>query len=109
LRIAGTAELSDQRIALREESCVTLLKVAKDWFPDAANYAQASFWCGARPMLPDGPPVLGATPVPNVFLNVGHGSTGWAMSCGSGQILADVITGKPPAIDLDGLTIARYC
>jgi D-amino-acid dehydrogenase len=108
MRVAGTAELSDQRIAVREESCATLLKVAKDWFPGAANYAQASFWCGARPMLPDGPPLLGATHVPRVFLNVGHGSTGWAMSCGSGQILADIVTGKPPAIDLDGLTIARY-
>jgi D-amino-acid dehydrogenase len=59
-------------------------------------------------MLPDGPPLLGATRYPNLFLNLGHGSTGWAMACGSGQVVADVISDQTPAIDLDGLTLARY-
>jgi D-amino-acid dehydrogenase len=59
-------------------------------------------------MTPDGPPLLGPTPVRNLFLNLGHGSTGWAMSLGSGRIVADLITGSPPAIDIDGLTLARY-
>jgi D-amino-acid dehydrogenase len=59
-------------------------------------------------MLPDGPPVLGATPVPNVYLNLGHGSTGWAMACGSARIVADVVSGAEPQIDLEGLTIERY-
>jgi D-amino-acid dehydrogenase len=59
-------------------------------------------------MLPDGPPVLGATPVPNLFLNLGHGSTGWAMACGSARVVADVLAGAKPEIDLDGLTLARF-
>ena len=49
-------------------------------------------------MTPDGTPIVGRTPVANLFLNTGHGTLGWTMSCGSGQLLADLISGKPPAI-----------
>ncbi|RZI41918.1 D-amino acid dehydrogenase [Herbaspirillum sp. HC18] len=108
IRVAGTAELGSRADELRERALRTLIKVGGDWFPDAANYAQANFWCGTRPMLPDGPPLLGATPVRNVYVNIGHGSNGWAMAAGCGRVLADVISGHAPDIDLDGLTLARY-
>jgi D-amino-acid dehydrogenase len=108
LRVAGTAEVGSRGMKLRDAALRTLLKVVRDWFPAAASYAQARFWVGARPMLPDGPPVLGATAYPNLFLNVGHGSTGWAMACGSARIVADVIAGRAPQIDLEGLTLDRY-
>lgn len=112
IRIAGTAELGDRALSLEtsnaERALATLVKVARDWFPGAASYQNASWWVGARPMLPDGPPVLGPTRHPRVFLNLGHGSTGWTMAAGSGRIVADVITGRTPEIDLDGLTLARY-
>ncbi|GAB4480422.1 MAG: D-amino acid dehydrogenase [Burkholderiaceae bacterium] len=108
LRVAGTAELGSRGLRLRETALRTLLKVARDWFPAAASYAQARFWVGARPMLPDGPPVLGRTGYPNLYLNVGHGSTGWAMACGSARVVADVIAGHTPRIDLEGLTLDRY-
>lgn len=108
MRIAGTAEIGDSALTLRDAALRTLIKVASDWFPGAARYSDAQFWVGARPMLPDGPPVLGATPVGGLYLNLGHGSTGWAMACGSARVLADVITGTTPEIALDGLTIERY-
>jgi len=108
LRIAGTAELGTRGMKLRDSALRTLLKVAQDWFPYAASYAKSRFWIGARPMLPDGPPVLGKTPIANLYVNTGHGSTGWVMSCGSARVLADVIAGRAPAIDLDGLTLDRY-
>lgn len=108
LRIAGTAEVGTRGAALRDSAVRTLVKVAHDWFPYAAKYHQASFWVGARPMLPDGPPVIGATSIPNLFLNTGHGSSGWVMACGSGRIVTDVISGRAADIDLEGLTVARY-
>ncbi len=108
LRIAGTAEFGNRKLALRDAALGTLLRVARDWFPRAANYGQAHSWVGARPMLPDGPPVLGATPLGNLYLNVGHGSTGWAMACGSARVVADVVAGREPQIDLEGLTIERF-
>jgi D-amino-acid dehydrogenase len=59
-------------------------------------------------MTPDGPPILGRTPIANLFLNVGHGSQGWSMACGSGRVVADLVVGRQPEIDLEGLTLARY-
>jgi D-amino-acid dehydrogenase len=108
VRIAGTAEIGARGTQLRAAALRTLAKVGDDWFPDAANYSTATFWSGVRPMLPDGPPVLGASPIRNIYLNVGHGSAGWAMAPGSGKLLADIMSGHTPEIDLDGLTLARY-
>jgi D-amino-acid dehydrogenase len=108
LRLAGTAELGTRSDELRDSALRTLLKVANDWFPYAASFRQGKMWVGARPMLPDGPPVLGRTPIGNLFLNTGHGSSGWVMAVGSGQIVADVLAGRSPAIDLEGLTLDRF-
>jgi len=108
MRVAGTAEIGTRGMALRDGALRTLLKVAQDWFPYAASWRQAKFWVGARPMLPDGPPLLGRTPLANLYLNTGHGSSGWVMAVGSGRVVADLIAGRQPDIDLDGLTLARY-
>jgi D-amino-acid dehydrogenase len=108
LRIAGTAEIGSRRLRLRASALRTLIRVATDWFPAAAAYTQAQFWVGARPMLPDGPPLLGPTPVRGLWINIGHGSSGWAMACGSARVIADLLSGRSPEIDLDGLTLARY-
>lgn len=112
VRVSGIADLGNHTLSLEtrqaERAFATLLKVARDWFPGAAHYQTASWWVGARPMLPDGPPVLGPTRHPNIYLNLGHGSTGWSMAAGSGRILADVISQRVPEIDLEGLTVARY-
>lgn len=108
VRVAGTAELGDDRLQLRAACLHTLRQVMQDWFPLAGDLEEARFWVGRRPMTPDGPPVLGPTPVGKLFLNLGHGSTGWAMSLGSGRVVADLVTGAAPAIDIDGLTLARY-
>ncbi|MEC5409008.1 D-amino acid dehydrogenase [Paraburkholderia sp. MPAMCS5] len=108
LRVAGTAELGSRHTTLREQALQTLMKVLSDWFPQAASPASAHFWVGRRPMTPDGAPLLGPSGIGNLWLNLGHGSTGWAMSMGSGRVVADLITQRKLEIDLDGLTLARY-
>ncbi len=108
IRIAGLADFGSRSLELREAALRTLIKVGDDWFPHAANYRGAQFWCGTRPMLPDGPPLLGATPVKNVYLNIGHGPTGWSMAAGSGKLVADIVTGREPEIDMEGLTLKRF-
>ncbi|MFC0402197.1 D-amino acid dehydrogenase [Paraburkholderia rhizosphaerae] len=108
LRVAGTAELGDRQATLREQSLRTLLKVLDDWFPHASAPSSAQFWVGRRPMMPDGAPLLGPSGIDHLWLNIGHGSTGWAMALGSGRVVADLVTQRRPEIDLDGLTIARY-
>ena len=59
-------------------------------------------------MTPDGAPVLGQTKWKNLFVNTGHGSLGWSLACGSGHILADLLVGRTPGIDLSGLTVDRF-
>ena len=56
----------------------------------------------------DGPPLIGPTRYSNLYLNTGHGTLGWTMAAGSGRVLADLISGRDPEVDLDGLTLARY-
>jgi D-amino-acid dehydrogenase len=108
IRVAGLAEFGSRTMELREAALRTLIKVGEDWFPNAANYGHAQFWCGHRPMLPDGPPLIGATAVKNVYMNIGHGPTGWAMAAGSAKLLADIVSGAVPEIDTDGLSLTRY-
>jgi len=107
IRVAGTAELGSPRLEPRPAALRTLVKVGRDWFPEAADWSRASCWVGARPMTPDGPALLGYTPIDRLFVNMGHGSTGWAMAAGAGQVVADLVTGRRPEIDLDGLTLER--
>lgn len=108
MRIAGCAELGSSNVNLHQKAINTMVKVADDWFPNAANYRTASFWCGPTGMLPEGVPLLGPTRYANVFVNAGHGAGAWAMAAGSGKLLADMVSGRTPEIDPNGLTLARY-
>jgi D-amino-acid dehydrogenase len=107
VRVAGMAELAGYDLRLRRRPCDTLTYVVKDLFPRGADLARAQFWAGLRAMTPDGPPILGSTPYANLFLNTGHGTLGWTMACGSGRLLAEIVSGRSPSIDLDGLTLER--
>ena len=108
IRVGGTAELAGYSRRLRPSRRATLEYVVTDLFPGSGDVAKATFWTGLRPMTPDGTPVIGPCPYPNLFLATGHGTLGWTMSAGTGQVLADVVSGRKPAIDLAGLTYARY-
>ena len=107
VRVAGGAELGGRPERHNKASLATLYKVLNDWFPGAAHMTQAQVWKGSRPMLPDGPPVLGASGLPGVWLNLGHGSSGWALACGSARVVADSIAARAPGINVEGLGIGR--
>ena len=108
IRVGGTAELAGYSLKLHEARRRTLGHVVSDLFPGGGDLARAEFWCGLRPMTPDGTPVIGATHIANLFLATGHGTLGWTMAAGTGRVLADVISGRSAGIDLAGLTIERY-
>ncbi|MEQ1534434.1 MAG: D-amino acid dehydrogenase [Burkholderiaceae bacterium] len=112
VRVAGSAEIGGSLDNKQVSAISTLYKVLQDWFPGAAHIsnmgASVTEWKGARPMLPDGPPVLGASGVPNIWLNLGHGSSGWALSCGSARVLADLIANRHPDVDVSGMSIERF-
>ena len=107
LRVGGMAELAGFDLRLNPRRRATLEKVTQSLFP-GGDLAQAQFWSGLRPMTPDGTPLVGATPLENLYLNTGHGTLGWTMACGSAQLLADLISGRRPAISTEGLDMGRY-
>ena len=116
VRVAGSAEIGGSLAKKNAAAIQTLYKVLHDWFPGAARLvnsgsatmgAAVQEWKGARPMLPDGPPLVGPTNIPGVWLNLGHGSSGWALSCGCARIVADLMAGRKPEVDIEGLGVER--
>jgi D-amino-acid dehydrogenase len=108
IRVGGTAELAGFDLRLKAGRRKTLEHVVTDLFPRCGDVQRASFWCGLRPMTPDGPPVIGATRYKQLLLATGHGTLGWTMAAGTGRVVADLVANREPDISLDGLTLARY-
>ncbi len=110
IRVGGMAELAGFDLRLNPRRHKTLEMVLNGLFPRAGDLSQALFWTGLRPMTPDGTPILGqaSKAFPNVWLNTGHGTLGWTMACGSGQLLADMLAQQKPAIEVGDLAYSRY-
>ncbi|MDO5706198.1 MAG: D-amino acid dehydrogenase [Paracoccus sp. (in: a-proteobacteria)] len=108
IRVGGLAEIAGYGLSLNPRRRETLALSVNDMFGGAGDVDGAAFWCGLRPMTPDGTPIVGATPIGNLFLNTGHGTLGWTMAAGSGRVLADLISGRAPDIQTDDLGYARY-
>ncbi|MEC5217110.1 D-amino-acid dehydrogenase [Actimicrobium sp. GrIS 1.19] len=108
VRVAGVAEPGARSQEVPEAAQRTLRKVATDWFPNASNYNNATLWSGMRPMLPDGVPIVGGTPLRNVFVGLDDGANGWTAALGIGKVLSDLVSGRVPDIDIDGLTLSRF-
>ncbi|MET0323096.1 MAG: D-amino acid dehydrogenase [Duganella sp.] len=108
IRVGGMAELAGFDLSLNPQRRKTLELVVNDLYPEGGALEAAQFWTGLRPATPDGTPIVGATPLGNLYTNTGHGTLGWSMSCGSGRYLADLMAGQAPAIDTEGLNMFRY-
>ncbi|WP_424814511.1 D-amino acid dehydrogenase [Roseococcus sp. YIM B11640] len=108
IRVGGTAELAGFSLKLRAPRRETLEFSVTDLFPDGGDVREAKFWTGLRPMTPDGTPIIGATRFDNLYLNTGHGTLGWTMACGSGRVLADLMTERKPEIEAADLGPSRY-
>lgn len=108
IRVGGTAELAGFDMTLRESRRHTLNHVLTDLFPKGGDVSKATFWCGLRPMTPDGTPIVGPTPYPNMMLATGHGTLGWTMAAGTARVIDDLISGRKPQISLEGLSMDRY-
>ncbi len=108
IRVGGMAEIAGFDLSLKPKRQATLTHSVEDLFCGAGDQSQAKFWCGLRPMTPDGTPIVGRSPIQNLFLNTGHGTLGWTMAAGSGRVLADIVSGKRTEIEAGDLGYARY-
>ncbi|MCE9632948.1 MAG: D-amino acid dehydrogenase [Methylophilales bacterium] len=110
IRVGGMAELAGFDLSLNPRRRETLEMVLNGLFPNGGDVSKSLFWTGLRPMTPDGTPIIGkaSASYSNVWLNTGHGTLGWTMACGSGQVLADLMANQPTAIRCDDLNLSRY-
>ena len=108
IRVGGMAELDGYSATLNPSRRATLEHVVSDLYPAGGDAKTGAFWSGLRPMTPDGPPLIGRAKFRNLWLNCDHGTLGWTMACGSGRVLADLVSGRAPAIDARPLSLDRY-
>jgi D-amino-acid dehydrogenase len=108
IRVGGMAEIAGFDASLSPKRQATLTHSVEDLFGGAGDQSRATFWSGLRPMTPDGTPIVGRSPIGNLFLNTGHGTLGWTMAAGSGRVLADIVSGRRTDIDAVDLGYSRY-
>lgn len=107
LRVAAMVDIGSTDTRVSPARMAALKALCRHTFPTAGDYDNAQEWAGQRPSTPEGPPVLGTTRFANLWLNVGHGSLGFTLSCASAAVLAHLIDRRPSPISLDGLTLSR--
>jgi D-amino-acid dehydrogenase len=111
LRISGTAEIAGFDAKPDRRRTAKLAASVAELFPAFERCLEAErprVWAGLRPTTPDGPPIIGATPIRNLWIATGHGPQGWTGACGTARIVADLVSGREAEIDLNGLTLARF-
>ena len=111
LRVAGTAEFAGFDTRENPSRSASILKHTLRLLPQLAGRvkpADVLHWNGLRPMTADGPPILGATRYPNLFLNTGHGPLGFTLAAGSSRAVADLAAGREPEIPLAAYSLARF-
>lgn len=99
LRMAGTAEVSGYDTSVNETRCAAIADRVRKFLPNSADFGNVKKWAGLRPATPSNVPVIGRTRYANLYLNSGHGTLGWTLSCGSGAAIADLISGRPTEVD----------
>jgi len=111
LRVAGMADIAGYSTHIDPVRIGQLLTEARGAFPVATDFNapldRMQPWGGLRPATPKGTPILGATRVPNLFVNCGQGALGWTLGLASGRVVADVVSGRAPQIPLDGFRAAN--
>jgi D-amino-acid dehydrogenase len=105
LRIAAMVDLVGDDLGLDAGRLASLQRSVRATFPNAADYDRATPWAGLRPATPSGAPILGASGVPGLWLNVGHGALGFTFSFATANIVAELVSGRASPLPLAGLTL----
>jgi D-amino-acid dehydrogenase len=108
LRITGGAEFAGYEKTHEPQDFAPLYNAVKQLFPGALDYARARVRACQRPMTPETTPRFGTGRYQNLWFNIGLGHMGFTMAAGAGRITADLVCGRTPAIDLEGLRIRRH-
>jgi D-amino-acid dehydrogenase len=111
LRFVGTAEFTGEDRSINLARIANLVRTAEGLYPQLKEALQGQEgvpWACLRPMTPDCLPVLGASPVANLWINAGHGYLGWTTGAGAAEAVADLVSGERPALDLAPYGLGRF-
>ena len=108
LRVGGTVELGGLKAAPNWDRARVLLEQAKRWFPSLRTEGH-SRWMGFRPSMPDSLPVIGRSPrFANAIFAFGHGHCGMMMGARTGEIVAALLAGRDPGLDMTPYRADRF-
>ena len=110
LRVAGTAEFAGFNEDIHQKRIDYLYKTLESIYPSIAanlDLDKGALWYGFRPMSPDGMPYIGPTKLSGLFVNTGHGHSGWTLAMGSGDVLADLMLKNQPKIEVKPFLASR--
>ena len=108
VRIAGQAEFAGIYAEPNYQRAEVLETHMKKMFP-GANATDSTRWMGRRPSMPDSLPVIGASrKQSNVYYAFGHGHLGLCAGAPTAKLIADLIGGRKPAIDLSPFRVDRF-
>ncbi len=105
MRVAAMVDLVGDDATIDPGRLASLQRSVRATFPRAADYDHAIPWAGLRPATPSGAPIVGASGVPGLWLNVGHGALGFTFSFATANIVAELIAGRASPLALDGLSL----
>lgn len=111
MRVSGSAEVAAYDTTPSPARCQAIVNNVVSVFPDFARCVDpktAKYWAGVRPVTPSGTPILGRSPIANLFIAAGHGHLGWTMGCGSGEVMAAIVTENDATIDTSGFALADH-
>jgi len=108
LRVGGAAEFAGLVRAPNHARSRALLALARRFLPGLCEQGSTA-WMGHRPATPDSLPVIGPSPRrPSVFYAFGHGHLGLTQAATTGRLIAALVAGRTPAVDLAPFSIARF-
>jgi D-amino-acid dehydrogenase len=108
VRLTSVAEVAGYDTGFTAADFVHIINSARELFPHGMAFDRTEYWSCLRPATPDGPPIISPTPVPNLWVNAGHGYLGWTMCAGSARLLADLMAGRNPDLDPAPYRYGRY-
>ncbi len=109
LRIAGTLELVDQDFSITNKRVENIKQGARDFLHLPEELQVQELWAGLRPCTPDGVPLIGYHKnISNMILAVGHQMLGLQSGAGTGLLVADLVEGKTPFVDMKVLDANRF-
>ena len=108
LRIAGTVELAGLEAPPNFARADALLAGATRLLP-GLRHGKVDRWMGHRPSLPDSMPVIGrSSRIANAFFAFGHGHVGLTAAAPTGEIVASLVAGRSPNIDIAPFSADRF-